>query len=393
MNRNFDIIIIGGSFTGMATALTLANISNQLKIALVEKQNILEQERKADGRAYAISNNSLKIFQEIEILEDLKQKCGTIKDIKITDYKSSVALNFLSKEILENNFGLLIENFHIHNALKNKVLQKKNITLFCPNSYQEINFLEEKNLVEVKLENQEIISAKLLLACDGRFSKLREYFQIHTTEKHYQQNAIVFNIKHQIPHQNFAYEKFLPNGPIAILPLKSPNECSIVWIVKSSIEKTIFSLDEENFLHQLEKKMENILGKTELISEKFSYPLILVEAEKFYHKKMLLVGDSACGVHPIAGQGFNLAIKGIEILKNLITQNLFSGGDISSQNLIEEYNKKYRKEAKKMIIATDILNSLFESTNFSISFLRKAGIGLVDKIPQLKKFFIKNAGG
>jgi 2-octaprenyl-6-methoxyphenol hydroxylase len=152
-------------------------------------------------------------------------------------------------------------------------------------------------------------------------------------------------------------------------------------------------LDEKNFLQQLTKKMENCLGEVKIISEKFSYPLILIEAQKFYHEKMLLIGDAAAGVHPIAGQGFNLAISGIQILCNLIKNHLLVGLDISGSNLINAYNKKAKIEAKKMLIATDVLNSLFETKSLSISLARDFGLGLVNKLPRLKRFFIKSAGG
>ena len=130
-----------------------------------------------------------------------------------------------------------------------------------------------------------------------------------------------------------------------------------------------------------------------MISEKFSYPLILVEAKNFYHEKMLLIGDAAAGVHPIAGQGFNLAISGIKILRDLIKNNLLSGMDISNSALIKSYNKQAGFEAKKMLVATDILNSLFEVKSLSIGLARDFGLGLVNKLPRLKKFFIKSAGG
>ena len=168
---------------------------------------------------------------------------------------------------------------------------------------------------------------------------------------------------------------------------------SIVWIAPDQEAQAIISLDQENFLHQLNKKMENILGDMQVISEKFSYPLTLVEAEKFYHEKMLLIGDAACGIHPIAGQGFNLAISGIKILRDLMQESLLCGLDISSKNLILSYNKKARIAAKKMLIATDVLNLLFETKSLSISFLRDLGLGVINKIPRLKNFFIKSAGG
>jgi 2-octaprenyl-6-methoxyphenol hydroxylase len=392
MSQNFDITIIGGSFAGMTTALALINAAPNLKIAIVEKLDILNQDRKRDGRAYAISAASLKLFKEIGIYDEVAPHGGKISDIKITDYKSSFILDFIGREVdaAEGQLGMIIENYHIHNALRDQVLKRENITVFSPNSYEEIKF---GALVVVKLDDGKILDSKLLLACDGRFSRLREIYQINTTQKKYFQTAIVFNIEHEKSHENIAHEKFLPGGPLAILPLKNSNQSSIVWIAPDQIAQTILSLDEENFIQQLTKKMDNCLGKIRLVSDKFSYPLILVEAEKFYHEKMLLIGDASCGVHPIAGQGFNLAISGINILCDLIKNNLLCGSDISSQNLIDAYNKKAKFEAKKMLVATDILNSLFETKSLSTTLARGLGLGLVNRLPKLKSFFIKSAGG
>jgi 2-octaprenyl-6-methoxyphenol hydroxylase len=392
MPQNFDITIIGGSFAGMTSALALAKVAPELQIAIIEKQDILNQSRKRDGRAYAISAASLKFFREIGIFDETAQYAGKISDIKITDYKSPFILDFIGAQVDEKNaqLGSIIENYHIHNALKNQVLQQKNITVFAPNFYEEINF---ENGAQVKIDGAKILNSKLLLACDGRFSELRAKFNIHTTQKKYHQTAIVFNVEHEREHQNVAYEKFLPGGPLAILPLKNSNQSSIVWIAPDQTAQAILSLDDENFVQQLSKKMENVFGKTQLISEKFSYPLILVEAQKFYFEKMLLIGDASAGVHPIAGQGFNLAISGIKILRQLVQKQLESGLDIANENLILAYNEKAKLAAKKMLIATDILNSLFETKALSIALARDFGLGVVNKISTLKKFFIKSAGG
>ncbi len=390
--KYYDFVIIGGSFAGMTTALALSQVSSDLKIAIIEKQDIINCDRQRDGRAYAISSASLKMFKEIGIYDEVIVEAGKISDIKITDYKSPFLLDFIGNEVdeKEGQLGQIIENYHIHNALRNRVVEAKNITVFAPNFYKEISF---ENDVKIELDNGEVLTSKLSLACDGRFSKLREKYQIPTTQKYYQQKAIVFNIKHEKPHENIAWEKFLPGGPLAILPLKEQNKSSIVWIAPDNNIDVILQLDEENFKAQLLSKMENCLGDVEVISEKFSYPLILVEAEKFYHEKILLIGDAAAGVHPIAGQGFNLAITGIRVLQELVKENLESSLDISSNDLIAQYNKKAKFEAKKMLVATDLLNSLFETKSASISLVRDFGLGLVNKLPKLKKFFIKSAGG
>lgn len=389
---NFDIVIIGGSFAGMSSALAMSQISDDLKIAIIEKQDIINCDRQRDGRAYAISSISLDFFREVGIYDKLKKEAGKISDIKITDYKSPFILDFLGEKVdeKEGQLGQIIENYHIHNALRDEILKRKNIKIFAPNFYEEINFDDG---VKIILDNKKALEGKLLLACDGRFSPLRAHYQITTTQKKYGQKAIVFNIKHQKPHKNIAHEKFLPGGPLAILPMKDQNISSIVWIAPDNLAEEILKLDEANFTQQLVKKMEGELGEVEIISDKFSYPLIMVEAQNFYHKKMLLIGDAACGVHPIAGQGFNLAIAGIKILQEIIDKNIKSGLDFSSDLALQEYQKKAKFGAKKMLIATDILNSLFENKSFTLSLARDIGLGLVNKIPKLKNFFIKSAGG
>ncbi|MBM3590324.1 MAG: hypothetical protein FJX30_02975 [Alphaproteobacteria bacterium] len=390
--QKFDITIIGSSYAGMTCALALAQISPQISVALIEKEQIFNNARAEDGRAYAISSSSLKLFDEFSILSELEKISGKISDIKITDYKSPFVLDFIGAEFDKKNqqFGLIIENHFIFEALKNRISNQKNIQIFCPNFYQEIEFSKSPS---IKLDNGLIIQSKLIIACDGRFSKIRQLYKIPTTIKNYNQTAIVFKIHHQISHNQVAYERFLPSGPLAILPLQDSNQSSIVWIVNDSIASTLLGLDDENFLQQLHKKMENCLGKCEIISRKFSYPLTMVLADKFYHQKLLLVGDSACGVHPIAGQGFNLAIANIVILRNLISQYILSGLDFCSDELIKKYNSKARANSKKMVIATDVLNSIFENSNLSLFGLRNLGLGIINSVPSIKKFFIKSAGG
>lgn len=396
MNTKFDIIVIGGGFSGLTAALHLATTNPQIKIALIEKSNIIKEDKQRDGRAFAISQSSLKIFEQIGILTSIQPFAGVIEDIKIVDGNSPFYLHFdANYDAITNQnqkkFGLVIENYHIHNSLRDKALQQNNLQIISPNFYQEIIF--EDNQVVVTLDNQTIITAKLLLACDGRFSALRTKFNIKTFQKSYQQTALVFNISHTIPHQNIALEKFVPDGPFAVLPMRNDLESSIVWTLKNQNAETILQLDGENFLHQLKKLVGNYLGEIKVINAPFKYNLDLIVADKFYYQRMILVGDAAHGIHPIAGQGFNLGIDDIKVLTGLVKEYFECGLDIGSETLLQKYNHLRKIGTYKMVGATDGLNGLFSNNSIILKNLRIGGLAMVEKLPVLKKFFIKNAGG
>lgn len=390
--KNFDVIIIGGGFSGLTAALSLAKTNPQIKIAILEKSDIIKQDKQRDGRAFAISQSSLQVFEKIGILDYIKPFAGTIEDIKIVDGNSPFYLHFdANQNSTHQSFGLVIENYHIHNALRNKALEQSNLEIICPNFYEDIVF--ENNKAIVTLDNKQVITAKLLLACDGRFSALRTKFNIKTFQKSYNQTALVFNISHSKSHQNIALEKFVVDGPFAVLPMQNPLESSIVWTLTNKNAQAILQLDEENFLHQLKKLVGNYLGEIKVITSPFKYNLDLIVADKFYHQRMLLVGDAAHGIHPIAGQGFNLGIDDIKILTDLIKEYFECGLDIGCETLLQKYNQVRKLGTYKMVVATDGLNALFSNNSITLKSIRNTGLAIVDKIPTLKKFFIKNAGG
>lgn len=388
----FDIIIIGGGFAGLTSALSLSQFNPNLKIALLEKSDIKNQNKQRDGRAFAISKTSMEIFESVGIANQIKPQGGTIKDIKIVDGgASSYFAPILDFESKNSGFGLVIENYHIHNALRDKSLKQNNLEIICPNFYDEIIFEDQK--VKVVLNDKREIEAKLLLACDGKFSPLRDKFNVKTLNKSYGQTALVFNISHELSHQNIALEKFLPDGPFAVLPMKDNFESSVVWTLKNDKAEIILQMDEENFLYQLKKSAGDYLGEIKITTKPIKYSLDLIVADQFYYQRMVLIGDAAHGIHPIAGQGFNLGIEDIKILTRLVKEYFECGLDIGSEALLQKYNKVRKFETNKMVAATDGLNGLFSNNLKSLKILRNSGLSIVQKIPALKRFFIKSAGG
>lgn len=381
-----DITIIGASFGGMTLALALSTALPNLRIAIIEKQR--EAKRKADGRAYAISNHTLDLFKKVKIFDQLELHLGPIKNIEVTD--AAAVLAFLSNEEADSGSGAMIESHILHDILTKNLLTKKNITTFFGDGCKSID-QENQAFALVETEGGIKIKSQLVAACDGRNSLVRKQLGIYTLTKDYQQNAIVFSINHENPHAQLAHEKFFTDEAIAILPMLEAYHSSIVWIAERSQSEILFSLDEENFLHQLSKRIGSVVGKMTNISEKFTYPLGLVEAAELYQRRVILVGDAACGIHPITGQGFNLAVSTIKILVELVEEYLASGVDLAGLTRI--YSTRAKIANTKMVVATDLVNSIFESKNFVIMSARKIGISALNKIPPLKNFFIKSAGG
>ena len=393
MKSVYDIAIIGGGFCGLTAALCLAKANPNLKIALIEKNDIINQQRTRDGRVFAISKKSADLFADIGIEQELKQNAGIIADIMITGSASPFYLHFDGSEVNKKQpfMGLVIESFNVYNALRKAVLEQKNIKLICPAYYQDVSFCEE--YAKVILDDNQLIKAKLLIATDGRNSPLRQKFNIRTFEKSYNQAAIVFNITHQKPHNNIAWEKFLPQGPFAILPMHESNQSSIIWTVKSDMADAIISLDQENFLQQLNKRIGDSLGDIKVSASPFRYDLNLITANSYFFGRMVLVGDSAHAIHPIAGQGFNLGVSDIAVLTDLVKEHFECGLDIGDSILLESYQRARKLSASKMILATDGLNDLFSNNILPVKWIRELGLAAVEKFPELKKFFIRNAGG
>ena len=243
------------------------------------------------------------------------------------------------------------------------------------------------------LDNNQQLTAPLLLACDGRFSLLRNKFNIYTYQKNYHQTAIVFKINHTLSHQNIAFEKFFSGGPLAILPLADNHQSSVVLILSQEQAQLLLDLDNQNFVWQLQKQVHFELGEIEIISEKFSYPLTAVQAETFVYQQMLLLGDSACGVHPIAGQGFNLAISNLKLLIKLLQTQIIAGLPINQPQFLQNFALQAKKQSVAMLFATDVLDSLFKKDSHLLGLARKLGLLAVNQSKTIKNFFISKAGG
>ena len=386
----FDVIIIGAGLTGMTMACSLAK--KNVNVAVVEYADIDKiLAKESDGRTCAISQGSAEIFANIGLWDAMKPDACEILDINITDGDCPSLLHYDHKMVGDDPMGYIVENYHIRQALFKKAAEFDNLEIFSPFSFKDIK--NDANKVSVTLSNDEVLEARLLIAADGRNSKTCEKFGIEATILNYKQQAIVFTASHEKHHQNIAWEKFLPAGPFAILPMQGGYKSSIVWTEDEKTAPLFMKMNDEEFLEQFSSRFGDHLGKLDIVGKRFCYPLTLSHAKRYTDQRLAVIGDAAHGMHPIAGQGFNLGIRDVDELSKLIidTQNL--GLDIGANSLLKQYENLRKLDNVSLLGITDILNRLFSNNITILKVARQLGITAIEQLPSIKKFFIKHAMG
>ena len=316
-------------------------------------------------------------------------------DIKVSDGRagegaSDWVLHFDHQELEEGPMGHLIEDRHIREALKANIKKSKQIEYIY--NTEVISKSDDDRGVSLNLSDGRILRSRLLIGCDGRNSKIAKWSNISHIGWDYNQSALVCAISHEKPHYGIAHQFFTPSGPLAILPLPG-NKSSIVWTETKDKAKDINIMRDEDYLSALSPVIGNFLGPISLVGDRFSYPLGLSIAESFISSCTVLVGDSAHGIHPLAGQGLNLGLKDIAALTEVLALAKRRGENFSSKDVLERYQKWRRFDTSAMAVATDSINKLFSNDNTFLRSIRDIGLGGVNATPQLRRSFMRHAAG
>jgi len=385
----FDLLISGAGVVGMTLGLSLAG--QGLKVAIVDTLDIEKSlGDEFDGRSYAISYAPYVMLKTIGLWHKIGAEAEPIHEIHVTDGDSPVFLHFDEKELGDGPLGQMVEVRHIRAGLYDAIKDHENIKLLCPDK-----ILDSENFqgqVQINLESGVSVTAALLVAAEGRGSTLRERNDIKIRVWDYNQTGIVTTVEHELPHQGIAHEKFFSGGPFAILPLNG-NRSSIVWCEPPERAKTIMGLPERSFNGELSKKFGSFLGEVKSLGLRWSYPLTMQLADDYTAERFCLIGDAVHGIHPIAGQGFNLGLRDIAALSEVLVDAHRLGGDIGSELVLERYVSWRRTDNNIMALGMDGLTRLFSNNNAIITFARRAGIAAVEELPEVKKFFMSHARG
>jgi Ubiquinone biosynthesis hydroxylase, UbiH/UbiF/VisC/COQ6 family len=246
--------------------------------------------------------------------------------------------------------------------------------------------------VAVTLADGRVLRGRVLVGCDGRDSAVAKRAGISRWGHDYGQTALVCAIAHENPHQGIAHQFFMPPGPLAILPLPG-NRSSIVWSERTATAEAIQSLDDAGYLEVLRPRFGDFLGGIALEGKRFAYPLRLTVAERFVAERLALVGDAAHGVHPIAGQGLNLGLRDVAALAEVLIEANRRGEDIAAADVLERYQDWRRFDVTRMALGMDAVNRLFSNGNPLLEAARGLGLGAVNALPGLRRFFIREAAG
>ena len=389
----FDVIIAGGGFAGASLALGLAEVApDGVRIALVDADDPARP--KHDARASALSAASKSLLSALGVWQRFEEKAQPIRSIEITDsaLEDSRRPHFLGfdDEIEGASGAYMIENADLHSALAARLLEQSAIRSFAPDAAQ--GFASDPMSVTVSLRSGLQLKAKLLVAADGKRSKLREIAGIKCVSWSYPQVGIVTTIAHTRAHDGQAVQHFLPAGPFAILPLKG-DRSSIVWSEDNKIGEAIMAGSDEEFLAELSKRFGHRLGSISLAGPRQCFPLDLQIARSFIAQRLALLGDAAHAVHPLAGQGLNIGLRDVGALVETIVDAARLGLDIGAASVLERYERWRRFDSALSATAMDGLNRLFSNDSAPIRALRDLGLGFVDRAPWLKRVLVREAAG
>ena len=383
----FDITIIGAGPSGLSLACSLAK--TKLKIAIIEKNSKKKfSNPQKDGRDIALTQRSENILKKIGIWKNINpKKISPVREARVLDGNSSKYLHFDHVKTVENSLGYLVPNYVIRKAIYDKLQTLKTIKIFANNEVLKI--VSNKSSSKVYLKNRKIFESKLTVVADGRLSKIREKIGIYANKTNFRAAMSVFRMKHQFNNDNIASEYFHYNQTLAILPIEK-NLSSIVVTLQNDLSKEFLNMTKKEINQKIENDLKGKLGKMNIIGKKYTYPMLTVYSNEFYRDRSVLIGDAAVGMHPVTAHGFNLNLRGVDILQNKIKKALMDSVDIGNADILKKYEKNFRKVSLPIYLATNAIVRLYTNQKPIIKLARKSLLILADAMKPAKNAIIDN---
>ena len=391
MQHDYDILIVGGGLAGNCLALALKDAG--LHMAIIEANTREQlQSSPAGDRALALSAGTVKMLQALNIWKDIETKATAIKDIHISDRGHFGKARLSAKKQGVEALGYVISARDIETHVAERV-EQSGIEQISPAWVAGLMSGLESVNVNVKQKKKSLhLTAKLLVGADGGQSSVRRLLDIpqHVTE--YGQTALVTTVTSSLPHNNVAFERFTESGPLAMLPINN-EECSVVWTRSTEDAEELMSFSEEDFILQLQKCFGYPLGLLGLTTPRRAFPLSLIRAESMVLGRVVIIGNAAHQLHPVAGQGFNLGMRDVVQLAEMIIKQQKNNADIGEPAFLETYAEIRQKDHDQTIGFTDNLVKIFSSDWLPLAATRSVSLAVMDHIPIAKSLLAKHAMG
>lgn len=391
MMQAYDVAIVGGGMIGLSLALSLSG--QGMRIAVVDNEvGDRPASAEPESRVSAINLASQQVWQSLGVWEAIsRQRLQPFTGMHVWDQDSFGDIHFTQQHVGQPQLGYIIENQVIRQQLWQAAQATDDIELLAPARVTKL--MQGQQEAFVHLDNDNMLSARLVVGADGARSNVRKMANLPLTFWDYEHNAIVATIRTSDPHQGIARQVFTPSGPLAFLPLYEPNLCSIVWSQHNDEAEGLMGLDKASFEHALTAAFDARLGVCELASERHSFPLTMRFARQWLDGRVLVVGDAAHTFHPLAGQGANLGIQDVQALSHAIKTGWQQQQDPAVTRHLRQFERARKADAAKMIATMEGFKRLFEGQDPLKKLVRGIGLKLTDLASPVKQKLIRQAMG
>ncbi len=378
-----EVLVAGAGLSGLTLAAGFASAGVQCMVV----DPAAGAERK-DARTTAIACGSRRLYEALEVWPAVRDDAQPIRRIRVAENDVPLFLHFETDEVGEGPAGHIVPNQSLHRALRSRLARSGVEAQACAVE----GYTEQSGWVSVRLSDGRTIETRILVGADGRKSPVRDLAGIRAYHHAYRQTAMVCTVRHTAPHRDTAVERFLPSGPFAVLPLRG-EKSAVVWTERSTDADRLMEMPRAAFQAELETRFADMFGEPTLEGEVQSFPLSLTLARRHVRGRVVLVGDAAHALHPIAGQGFNLGVRGIALLVELVADQIRLGLDPGDTRTLGTFAERRCLDTAALVTVTHSVNRLFSNDIPGLSMLRAWGLGTVNAMPFMKRLLMRNAMG
>ncbi|MCO6441949.1 MAG: 2-octaprenyl-6-methoxyphenyl hydroxylase [Nitrococcus mobilis] len=389
---DYEVIIVGGGLVGASLACALATAG--VRVAVIEPfPPEVDAQPSFDERQIALAPATRRIFEALGLWPAIALEATPIREIHVSEQGGFGITRMSAAEEGLDALGYILPSRRLGAVLFERLRARPEITLYCPAKAQDVAVDATAATVRIESERgMQSLSAPLLAVCDGARSRIRERLGIRLRERSYQQVAVIANVTPERNPEGRAYERFLVGGPLGVLPAAGGG-CAVIWSVPVAVAEAVLKLDEPEFLAQLQAVFGYRLGRFLAAGKRSAYPLAVLVAERCAAQRALVIGNAAHTLHPVAGQGFNLALRDVAVVAELVTDTLEAGGDPGEPQLLERYQRLRRIDYQRTLAFTDGIVRLFSNRLPGLTLARNLGLLLLDLFPGSRQILMHQAMG